>query len=186
MSGLASAEPLAMRYDVVSMLLHWLVALLVVVQFALAMLWDFPPKPIHHLMVVTHMSLGVIFSGVLLIRLMWRFALRHEVEDLTKGLVRVASRVVHYALYLLLVLQVALGFLWPWTENHPLNFFGFPISSPFGAFPKGTNDIVAELHDLNAWVIIILAGGHAAMALIHQFVFRDRILRIMLPEQWIR
>ena len=186
MSELAISEHLATRYDPVSILLHWLVALLVVVQFALAELWDFPPKPVHHLMVVTHMSLGVIFAAVLLFRLMWRFLLRHEVEDFTVGLVRVASRMMHYVLYLLLVIQVALGFLWRWAENHPVDFFGFSISSPFGAFPKGTNDVIGELHDLNAWVIIILAGGHAAMALVHHFLLRDQILRIMLPERQLR
>ncbi len=186
MSELAISAAPATRYDPVSILLHWLVALLVVVQFALGELWDFFPRPVHHLMVVTHMSFGVILTAVLLCRLVWRFVLGHEVEDFTTGLIRFASRSMHYLLYALLIIQAALGFFWPWTESHSLIFFGLAIPSPFGAFSKATNDTVSELHDINAWVIIVLAGGHAAAALAHHFILRDRVLSLMLPARWDR
>ena len=34
---------------------------------------------------------------------------------------------------------------------------------------------------LSAWAIVIVAFGHAAAALMHRYVFKDRVLNRMLP-----
>jgi len=38
-----------------------------------------------------------------------------------------------------------------------------------------------EWHEKIGWAIIIVALGHAAAALYHHFVLKDRVLRRMLP-----
>ena len=48
-------------YDNVAIALHWLTALLVLIQFALGQTWGWFVRPTRHLMIVTHMSL-VSFS----------------------------------------------------------------------------------------------------------------------------
>jgi cytochrome b561 len=37
------------------------------------------------------------------------------------------------------------------------------------------------VHNWTAWALVILAGGHAAAALFHRYVLKDRVLRRMLP-----
>src|SRR4051812_43199496 len=88
-------------YDNVSIWLHWATALLVIANFALAQTWDWFPKPVTELMEDTHMSFGVLLTVVIVARLAWRLMPGHEVAAITSGWVRLASKGVHYLLYLL-------------------------------------------------------------------------------------
>ena len=169
------------NYDNVAITLHWLTAFLVVVQFALGQSWGWFPRPTRHLMVVTHMSLGIILTLVVLARLAWRFVFRHHVASLETGVVRVASTAVHYVLYLLLVIQAVLGFLARWEGNEAMNFFGLKIASPFVGAGEKAADQIQDIHNWVGWAIIILALGHALAALYHYYVLRDRVLGRMLP-----
>ena len=68
------------NYDSVAITLHWLTAILVVVQFALGQTWGCFSRPAHHFMVTTHMSLGILLALVVIARLLWRFAFHHQVR----------------------------------------------------------------------------------------------------------
>ena len=48
------------RYGATAMTLHWLTALLVLTQYGLGEFWGLAPRPIRHLMIVAHMSLGIL------------------------------------------------------------------------------------------------------------------------------
>ena len=72
-------------YDHVAITLHWLTVLLVIIQFGLGQTWDWFPRPTRHLMIVTHMSFGIILTVVILARVLWRFVLRHHVRSLELG-----------------------------------------------------------------------------------------------------
>lgn len=169
------------NYDSVAITLHWLTAFLVIVQFALGQSWDWFPRPTRHLMVVTHMSLGIILTLVVLARILWRFAFRHHVQSLETGLVRIASTTVHYLLYALLVAQALLGFLARWEGNEAMSFFGLQIPSPFIGPGKEVADQIQDIHNWVGWAIIIVALGHALAALYHYYVLHDRVLGRMLP-----
>ncbi|OYV35600.1 MAG: hypothetical protein B7Z81_08505 [Acidocella sp. 20-61-6] len=168
-------------YDKVSIALHWTTAFFVVVNFLLAEFWDDFAKPTHHLMVVTHISFGVLLAAVILLRVFWRGAPANHVQDATSGLQELASKAVHMILYALVIAQIVLGILLAWGKGNPLPFFGIPIPSPIGALSKSAHQLVGTLHNYNAWAIIVIAGGHAAMALVHHFYFRDDVLKRMLP-----
>ena len=169
------------RHDELTIVLHWLTALLVVVQFLLAEFWGYFPRPVHGLMIVTHMSFGLILTAVLALRLVWRIWPGHSFFDDGTSLLDTAAHWTHRLLYILLAAVVALGFLTRWTDNKPLSFFGLPIPSPFGTFSRGTGHFVDNIHDYVAWTIIILAGVHAVAALLHHYVLKDNVLRRMLP-----
>ncbi len=149
------------RYDDFAIMLHWATVVLVLVQFGLAELWGFAPKPIKHLMVVGHMSFGILLAAVVIIRIVWRLLPGHRVRPATTGLVEIASKAVHYLLYLLLVTQAALGFLLRWSGNEAMSFFGLQIPPFFPPFSKPAHHLVGEAHDYVGWAIIILAAGHA-------------------------
>ena len=171
------------RYDAVAMTLHWLTALLVVLLFGLAQVWSFFAKETPHreLMIVTHMSFGILLTMVLVVRIVWRLTPGHQVQDATTGLVELASKVVHYLLYGLLIGQVVLGFVLRWSGNEAVIFFGLPIPPPFATFSKPAHELVGGAHNWIGWSIIILAGGHAAAALFHHFILRDDVLWRMMP-----
>jgi len=105
------------NYDGVAIFLHWATALLVIVQFAMANLWDSFDKPTRQGLESIHVSLGVLLSAVVLARIVWRLIPGHQRPAVVSGWVQLASKAVHYLLYLLLVAQAALGFGWRWAQG---------------------------------------------------------------------
>jgi cytochrome b561 len=169
-------------YDNVSIWLHWATALLVIANFALAQTWDWFPKPVTRLMEDTHMSFGVLLTAVVVARLAWRFTPGHEVASLDKGWIKLASKGVHYLLYILLVAEAVLGFAFRWGAGRPMEFFGLGIPPLIGELARPDRRFLRELHEWNGWAIIVIASVHALGALYHHYVVKDRVLVRMLPR----
>lgn len=177
-----AAGDAATSYDRVSIALHWTTALLVVANFGLAETWDWFAEPVTELMEDTHMSLGVLLTAAVVARVIWRLLPGHAVGAITSGWVRLASKSVHYLLYVLLAAQAALGFAFRWGAGRPMEFFGFGIPPLIGEIARADRRFLRELHEWNGWGIIIIAGLHAAAALYHHYVLKDRVLERMLPS----
>jgi cytochrome b561 len=170
------------RYDRVAIALHWLTALLVVVQFVSAITWDSFPRDTRQAMESVHISLGVLLTAVILARLAWRWVPGHQVSSLGQGWVRLASKGVHSLLYVLLVVQAGLGFGFRWAQGHSVEFFGlFGIPGPYGELARPVRRQLHELHEWIGWAIVIIALLHALAALYHHYVLKDRVLKRMLP-----
>ena len=170
------------NYDNVAIALHWLTALLVIVQFALAISWDYFSHDTSEAMQRVHISLGVLLTAVILARIAWRLMPGHQISSLELGWVRLASKGVHYLLYALLVAQAGLGFAFRWAQGHPVSFFGlFAIPGPYGALDRATRHTIHDLHEKGGWAIVIIAFGHALAALYHHYALKDRVLKRMLP-----
>ena len=170
------------NYDGVAITLHWLTALLVIVQFLMAVTWDYFPHGTSETMQSIHVSLGVLLTVVVIARIAWRLMPGHQRPSIVSGWVRQASKAVHYLLYLLLVVQAGLGFAFRWAQGHPVSFFGlFAIPSPYGAVEKVTRQTLHGLHEKVGWGIVILALGHALAALYHHYGLHDRVLGRMFP-----
>ena len=176
------SEP-RLRYDHATIALHWLTAILVIALFALAEAWGFLPRgtPLRRGFQSLHISLGILLTAVLIARLVWRLTHGRDLPPSASGLKNLASTTMHWALYALLAAQVVLGFLFRWAQGEPFLFFGlFSIPSPMTA-DRPTAHSYGELHNTVAWALIVLAGCHAAVALLRQYVVRDGVLLRMLP-----
>jgi cytochrome b561 len=182
--AVAAASPPAAqtRYDRWTICLHWLTALLVIGLFAAAYVWNsLPPgTPLRKWLQATHISFGLLFTVVFILRLFWRSS-RGRKLPAESSLSGVLSKGMHHLLYVLLTAQILLGFLLRWAQGEPFFFFGlFSVPSLFGP-DKGLAHIFEWLHNYAAWTIIILAAGHAVAALVHHYFMRDGVLRRMLP-----
>lgn len=170
-----------LRYDRGTVLLHWTTALLVVIQFALGEMWDWPAKPVHHLMVVTHLTAGMVLTAIILFRIGWRITQGRRLASLLSPVDRFCALAMESTLYMLLLAEIGLGYAWRWGAGQAISFLGLLLPSPFTPFSSGTIWWIETLHSWNAWLIVGLATGHAAAALFHQFVIRDHVLARMLP-----
>ena len=169
------------NYDKVAIGLHWATAVLVVVQMALAQMWDLWDRPTHRFMAISHMSLGVILTAIIVARIVWRLIPGHQVPPANVGAAAIAAKAVHYLLYLMLAAEAVLGFVLRWSEGKPMNFFGLLIPGPFEKWSRAAHHQVGEIHEWNGWAIIAIAFLHALAALYHHYVLRDRVLLRMLP-----
>ena len=170
-------------YDPVAIALHWATALLVLIQFLLSQTWDLFGRPTHRLLVVTHMSFGIVLAVVIVARMVWRLLPGHQVPSIVAGWTELASKGLHYLLYALLAAEAVLGFLLRWAGGEAMSFFGVLIPSPFAPLSKAAHHQIGELHENVGWAIVILAAVHAGAALYHHYVLRDRVLLRMLPAR---
>jgi len=170
------------RYDGVALSLHWLTALLVVTLFALAEIWGFLPKgALRHSLQNIHMSLGLLLTAVVVLRILWRASLTRHVPDADHGILGLAAHAMHYVLYLLLIVMMGSGLVRHWSQGHPFSFFGlFAVPAPF-AVPASWHGTSSFIHFWAAWTIILLAALHAVAALFHHYYLRDGVLRRMMP-----
>jgi cytochrome b561 len=177
----AQGEP--RPYDNGTIVLHWLTAVLAIALFATALWWQYAPRAVRFRFELEdiHVSLGLMLALVVVLRLLWRLLQRHPSGAAGHGLARVLAKTVHVLLYVLLAAQVVLGPSLSGLVGGELSFFGlFTLPNPVGR-NREVADLVGQVHNWSAWVLIVLAGGHAAMALLHHYVGHDDVLGRMLP-----
>lgn len=171
------------RYDRLTMSLHWLTAVLVIFMFASAQIWEQLAKgtPLRKGLQSVHISCGILLAVIVIGRLLWRLSRGRRLPPANQGLMNIAAKTAHLALYLLLLSQIVLGFLFRWAQAEPFNFFGLFDVPQLMTFDKSMRSVFGGLHENVAWAIILLAGLHAVMALVHHYGLRDGTLRRMLP-----
>jgi cytochrome b561 len=168
-------------YDRIAISLHWLTAALVIFQFVTAFTWDWFSREARESMQNLHTSVGILLTAIIVARVIWRLLPGHQVSSLEVGWVKLASKSVHYLLYVLLVVQAGLGFAVGWGAGHPIHFFGLGIPGPFGVIDKPIRHEIREIHQWVGYTIVIIAFGHALAALYHHYALHDRVLGRMFP-----
>jgi cytochrome b561 len=171
-------------YGALPQALHWLTAICVIVGWLLGQFIDtFPKGPPRSFALWTHMTLGECALVFLVARLVWRIADPPPPLEPTRfgRLLMIASRVSHYTLYALLAVVPLLGMIVQLKRGNALPVLGaWAFASPWPA-DRATARLVLSVHSYLANALLILAGAHAAAALVHHCVFRDRTLVRMLP-----
>lgn len=170
-------------YDGGTIALHWATVALVALLFGMAQWWQYTPHAIRFRFELedAHVSVGIALAAVLAARLVWRLVNRRAYARRDGSVVEALSRVVHALLYLLLVAQVTLGVVLSGLQGKELSFFGlFSVPGIVGRNRELAEQVIG-IHNLSAWTLVIVACGHAAMALIHHYLLRDDVLARMLP-----
>ncbi|MFK3705438.1 cytochrome b [Klebsiella sp. NPDC088457] len=181
------------RYDGLTLTLHWLTAACVIFLFASAHIWEFLERgtALRKGLQAVHISCGIMLAIVMVIRPLWRLlsqlSPRYRMPAVQgPRAVKFLAHCVHGALYLLLLAQVCLGFLFRWAQQEPFRFFGqFDLADLLYVDPALRHSL-GQWHNNVAWALIVLACGHALTALAHHYLLRDNVLRRMLPGRAFR
>lgn len=170
------------RYDRRTIILHWTTAVLVVALWGSAQVIDWFPRGWPRVDARSvHITMGVTLVAVLIWRVAHRLGDGRKLPPADRPLLHAVAKTTHYGLYALLATQVTLGVLFVWLRGDNIwNLFSLP-ALPLG--DKAFRENVGDLHGLIANVILILAGVHAAASLVHHYVWRDNVLRRMLPQR---
>jgi cytochrome b561 len=169
-------------YPSISKLFHWLTALLVVALYVLVWSVDDNDKAMEKALVGLHKSVGVTVAVIVVARLIWRRmagvpALPPDLPAWQK----IGSRVAHYAIYAMLILQPTIGFISSGLFGSPVSFFGlFTIPVPVEV-DKELGKQVFGFHELIGNLLMYTVLLHSAAALYHHFIRKDDVLRSMLP-----
>ncbi len=165
----------AARYDDRSIALHWITATLIALLWLGGQTVDSLGHATVPLLRSLHISLGLLLAVVLTLRVLWRLTSGRRLPG--AGLAHRVAQAGHGLLYLLAGTAVGLGLATAW-------FRGYAV---FGLFAFPGNDrtfahTLRGLHELAANAILLIALGHAAVALGHHYLLRDGVLRRMLPQ----
>lgn len=172
------------RYGAIPQILHWAVAVLVLVAWALGTFDDVLPRGAARAAgLAVHMSAGLAVIALVVLRLLWRVGdpPPPPAETSLGAWLERAGVLAHYALYVLLIAAPLAGIGVRFAGGEALPVFGlFDIASPWPA-DRAFTRIFKEMHEVLANGLVILAGLHMAAALFHHWVLRDDTLRRMLP-----
>jgi cytochrome b561 len=172
------------RYGAIPQAVHWLTALFVVLGWLLGQFGDDLPKgSVRDIGFLMHMTLGQCVLFLLVVRLIWRFVDPPPPLEATPlgRLLAIAAKLSHFALYALLVTVPFLGIIVQLKRGHALPIFGiWDFVSPWPA-DRAIARTMLGLHAYLADTLLILAGIHAAAAIAHHHIWRDRTLTRMLP-----
>ena len=165
------------RYHPLLVTLHWLVALLVLLNLFIGK-FVFPDQDYPELAAAVHMAAGIAVLALIIVR----FAVRQRLPrpaDANSGskLTDALARLVHYGLYLFLFIITAVGLTFALLSGRlARTFFGAgPASGP----PPDFVFMLRGIHGLSANVLLLLIALHIAAALYHQFIRRDNLIARM-------
>lgn len=167
-------------YGAVSRILHWGMAIVIFAMFALG-LWmrtlDYY-SPWYQQAPNIHKSIGIILLALLVLRLIWRLANVQPDDGHLKPTERRISKVTHWAFYVILFALMVSGYFISTVDGRAIDVFDW-FSVPSIYVQKGLEDNFGVIHEYLAYLVIALAGIHAAAALKHHFYDRDNTLRRM-------
>lgn len=167
------------RYGLVSVVLHWLVALAVFGLFALGfwMVGLSYYDPWRQSAPDLHKSIGIVLFAVMLLRVLWRLFNPAPAALASHGqLTRLASKLGHGALYFGLFGVMISGYLISTADGRGISVFGwFEVPASVTSIPN-QGDVAGLIHEYLAWAIVIFAVLHGLAALKHHFIDRDRTL----------
>jgi cytochrome b561 len=171
------------RYGAAPQTIHWLTVIFIGVGWLLGWFIDDFPKAAHSYVLLAHMTLGQCVIALLVIRLVWRFADPPPPPEKTRfgWAHELGAKLSHYALYVLLLVVPFAGIIVQLKRGEALPIFGlWNFTSPWPA-DRASAKSVLRAHEYLANALVLLAGVHAAAALMHHWFFRDRTLVRMLP-----
>ena len=168
-------------YGLVSIGLHWLVALTVTGLFVLG-LWMVDLgyyHPWYQRAPDLHKSVGVSLFVIMLVRVAWRYT-NPIPQAIGGGAQQRAAAWVHRLMYTMMYLLMLSGYLISTADGRSISVFGrIAVPASISGLPNQA-DIAGKVHSVLAFALIALAGVHSLAALKHHLVDRDQTLRRML------
>lgn len=175
-----------LRYSRTAMLLHWAIALLLMLNFGLGERTEHLEKgPELVWAMELHKSIGI---SILLLTA-WRLALRlftaRPAKAADSDILQFFSALVHWGFYAVMVFAPLTGWLIVSTARDPaaITVFGvvpWPLLPNFG---HGVHEVMEGVHELLAKLMVPLLALHLLGAVRHQFLLKDALVERMVPAK---
>jgi len=189
MSDVTAANfPAMPRYALVQRLLHWLIAILVLLAlsfggtigyFGFSGLRETFGAAGTDFIYTTHKTLGVLILGFMVLRLLTRFTLgKPGYATPLPAPQRIASQLVHGLFYALLITMPVLGWLATASGGFPVHLFHIELPGLIGR----NDDLSKTLflwHQYVGYALVALIVLHVAGALYHWRIRRDEVMQRM-------
>jgi cytochrome b561 len=171
-----------LQYGATAKVFHWLIVALLVVQYPIG--WLMPD--LHRGMLpgapmTFHVSFGILILALIVLRFAWRLTHPVAPESALPPWQRLGSEAVHWLLYALVLATTATGWLFASFRGWSISFFYLVQMPMLAADNAEAGKAIDGLHQAAEWTLLAVIGLHVATALVHLFVYRDRVMQRMLP-----
>lgn len=167
-------------YGIVSRLLHWIMAVVIVAMFVLG-LWmvglDYY-DPYYKSAPDLHRSVGILLLIALALRFLWRVLNPQPDDSFLTRFEQQASRLAQWGFYPLLLALSVSGYFISTLDGRGIDVFSW-FTVPSVLTSKDLEEVAGKTHEILAYATIALAVVHAGAALKHHFVDKNTILTRM-------
>ena len=171
------------HYGWVTILLHWLVALVVIGLFGLGYWmvdlgyydpWNKKGPDLHK-------SIGITLFFFMILRVLWK-SNQIKTQPLSNhtSIEKKLGHFVHIFLYVALFILMLSGYLISTADGRAIDVFQMISIVSFGQLFADQEDISGTVHKYLAYVLIFTVVLHALAALKHHFIDKDKTLLRML------
>ncbi|MBV8091748.1 MAG: cytochrome b [Acetobacteraceae bacterium] len=168
------------RFTPLQRLLHWLIAVCVLMMLFIGVGMVSTVKPKYLPLVTIHKSLGITILVLALIRLAVR--LRYGAPPLPADMpepMKLAAYLSHYALYVLMIGMPLIGWAMLSAAAYPIVLVGGLRLPPILPQSDRLHALLWDAHFFLAFAFFALILMHVAAALFHALVRRDGVFETM-------
>lgn len=170
------------RYGNVAKFFHWFIAVLIICMLIYGYFLENVPEQYKSVAYNIHKLLGLFILIVILLRLLWSLAnLRPLLPEATSRWQRRTEQVIHYLLYLSMLLMPLSGWIGSSASGKPPGIGDLTLAFPIEQ-SKEIAGFAFMIHNNVALLLIGLITVHVLAAFYHHFIKRDNVLIRMLPR----
>jgi cytochrome b561 len=168
------------RYGRTAIVLHWFLALAIVLTFAVGMrMADMPNSPTRLQWFSWHKWAGITILALSALRLLWRLTHKPPAELPMPAWQRLAAHLAHGLMYGLFFAVPLVGWAYSSAAGFPVVLFGVLPLPDWVAPSKQLAEAIEPWHGYLAYTLAALVLLHVVAALQHHFIQRDGLLRRM-------
>lgn len=171
-----------LRYTNTAIVLHWIIAVMVLVLLGLG--WymsDLPTGRERSTLIRLHKTIGISVFLLMLVRVSWRA--KHRPPPLTSGpdwQIRFAHY-NHLFLYAFLFIQPLSGYLSSSFSGYGTRYLGIDLPQ-WGWEDERLNTIFNTVHQYSGMVLAGLIFLHFLGAMTHLYIHKDSVMHRMVPR----
>jgi cytochrome b561 len=170
-------------YGTTAKVLHWLIVALLAVQLPLGWLMPGIGRNVAPgAAMALHISIGMTILVLIVARLGWRLTHPVAPESQLPHWQHIGAKLIHWLLYAAVLLTTLSGWLYESARGWTISLFGLVPLPRLVAGGSALGRALGLWHATLTWILIGLIGIHVAAALVHLFVYRDRIFYRMLTS----
>jgi cytochrome b561 len=167
-----------LKYGIVTRILHWGMALLLVYQLggvlAGALLGE---TPLTEAWGSGHKATGLLLFVLAVMRALWGLANLVRRPLPKRGLIGTLAVGGHLFLYGLMLFVPGVALIRQYGSGRPFEAFGITVMQGGHERIQWMTKLGGDWHGEMGWVLTAMIGLHILMALVHQFIWKDDVLK---------
>ena len=171
------------HYGIISQSLHWVIVVLVSIQFVVGSIAADLPLGMQRLILLSrHKSIGMTIFILMILRLLWRLANTvPQLPVIMPGNEQRLAHLTHWLFYILLLCIPVAGWINSSASNLTVSWFGIFNWPDLVDADKHIATIAKGTHKILVWTLLAIISVHTIAALRHHFILKDNVLTRMLP-----